>query len=168
MNAYLITTANVKKIAYIQGNVEDSILAITIKRVQDNIIQPIIGTSLYKRLLAGITANDLNSDEQTLLNDYIAPCIASACVYKIIYPLATKTRNKTVGSNQDEIMSTASLEAQTQLRNEYRKDFEPYRLALIGYLKDNEQLFPEYYDWVCSFENIPPDKGRAKTNIRFI
>lgn len=168
MNAYLITTANVKKIAYIQGNVEDSILSITIKRVQDNIIQPIIGTSLYKRLLAGITANDLNSDEQTLLNDYIAPCIASACDYKIIYPLATKTRNKTVGSNQDEIMSTASLEAQTQLRNEYRKDFEPYRLALIGYLKDNQTLFPEYYNWVCSFENIPPDKGRAKTNIRFI
>ena len=46
MNAYLITTANVKKIAYIQGNVEDSILSITIKRVQDNIIQPIIGTYL--------------------------------------------------------------------------------------------------------------------------
>ena len=168
MNAYLITTANVKKIAYIQGNVEDSILSITIKRVQDNIIQPIIGTSLYKRLLAGITANDLNADEQTLLDDYIAPCIASACDYKIIYPLATKTRNKTVGSNNDEIMNTASLEAQTQLRNEYRKDFEPYRLALIGYLKDNETLFPEYYNWVCSFENIPPDKGRAKTNIRFI
>lgn len=167
MNAYLITTANVKKIAYIQGNVEDSILSITIKRVQDNIIQPIIGTSLYKRLLAGITANDLNTNEETLLNDYIAPCIASACDYKIIYPLANKTRNKTVGSNNDEIMSTATLEAQTQLRNEYRKDFEPYRLALIGFLKDNEQLFPEYYNWVCSFENIPPDKGRAKTNIRF-
>ena len=168
MNAYLITTANVKKIAYIQGNVEDAILSITIKRVQDNIIQPIIGTSLYKRLLAGITANDLNEDEQTLLDDYIAPCIASACDYKIIYPLANKTRNKTVGSNNDEIMSTATLEAQTQLRNEYRKDFEPYRLALIGYLKDNETLFPEYYNWVCSFENIAPDKGRTKTNIRFL
>ena len=168
MNAYLITTANVKKIAYIQGNVEDAILSITIKRVQDNIIQPIIGTSLYKRLLAGITANDLNEDEQTLLDDYIAPCIASACDYKIIYPLANKTRNKTVGSNNDEIMSTATLEAQTQLRNEYRKDFEPYRLALIGHLKDNETLFPEYYNWVCSFENIAPDKGRTKTNIRFL
>ena len=168
MNAYLITTDKVKKISYIQGNVDDAILSITIKRVQDNIIQPIIGTSLYKRLLAGITANDLNTDEQTLLNDYIAPCIASACDYKIIYPLANKTRNKTVGSNNDEIMSTATLEAQTQLRNEYRKDFEPYRLALIGFLKDNEQDFPEYYNWVCSFENRPPDKGRTKTNIRFL
>lgn len=168
MNAYLITTANVKKLTYIQGNVDDAILSITIKRVQDNIIQPIIGTSLYKRLLAGVTANDLNADEETLLNDYIAPCIASACDYKIIYPLANKTRNKTVGSNNDEIMSTATLEAQTQLRNEYRKDFEPYRLALIGFLKDNEQDYPEYYNWVCSFENRPPDKGRTKTNIRFI
>ena len=168
MNAYLITTANVKKLTYIQGNVDDAILSITIKRVQDNIIQPIIGTSLYKRLLAGVTANDLNADEQTLLNDYIAPCIASACDYKIIYPLANKTRNKTVGSNNDEIMSTATLEAQTQLRNEYRKDFEPYRLALIGFLKDNEQDYPEYYNWVCSFENRPPDKGRTKTNIRFV
>lgn len=168
MNVYLITTANVKKLTYIQGNVDDAILSITIKRVQDNIIQPIIGTSLYKRLLAGVTANDLNADEQTLLNDYIAPCIASACDYKIIYPLANKTRNKTVGSNNDEIMSTATLEAQTQLRNEYRKDFEPYRLALIGFLKDNEQDYPEYYNWVCSFENRPPDKGRTKTNIRFL
>ena len=168
MNAYLITTANVKKLTYIQGNVDDAILSITIKRVQDNIIQPIIGTSLYKRLLAGITANDLNANEQTLLNDYIAPCIASACDYKIIYPLANKTRNKTVGSNNDEIMSTATLEAQTQLRNEYRKDFEPYRLALIGFLKDNEQDYPEYYNWVCSYENRPPDKGRTKTNIRFL
>lgn len=168
MRADLITTANVKKLTYIQGNVDDAILSITIKRVQDNIIQPIIGTSLYKRLLEGVTANDLNANEQTLLNDYIAPCIASACDYKIIYPLANKTRNKTVGSNNDEIMSTATLEAQTQLRNEYRKDFEPYRLALIGFLKDNEQDYPEYYNWVCSFENRPPDKGRTKTNIRFL
>jgi hypothetical protein len=156
MNANLITTAKVKDISYIDKNVEDSILKITIQRVQDNIIQPIIGTSLYKRLLAGIIANDLNSDEDTLLNDYIAPCIASACDYKIIYPNIYKTRNKTVGANRDE------------LRNEYRKDFEPYRLALIGFLKDNETLYPEYYNWVCSFENIAPDKGKTKTNIRFI
>lgn len=168
MNAYLITTANVKKISYIDGNFDDKILSITIKRVQDNVIQPIIGTSLYKRLLEGITANDLNSDEETLLNDYIAPCIASACDYKIVYPAQYKTRNKTVGANRDEIMDTASLEASTQLRNEYRKDFEPYRLALIGFLKDNETLYPEYYNWVCSYENRPPDKGRTKTNIRFI
>jgi hypothetical protein len=168
MNANLITTAKVKDISYIDKNVEDSILKITIQRVQDNIIQPIIGTSLYKRLLAGITANDLNSDEETLLNDYIAPCIASACDYKIIYPAIYKTRNKTVGANRDEIMTNAGTSEATELRNEYRKDFEPYRLALIGFLKDNETLYPEYYNWVCSFENIAPDKGKTKTNIRFI
>lgn len=167
MSAFLITTEAIKKLTYIEKNVEDSLLRITIIRVQDNIIKPIIGTSLFKRLVEGIIANDLNSNETELLNDYITPALASAVDYKIIYPNIYKTRNKTVGANRDETMTNASTSEASELRNEYRKDFEPYRKALIGYLKDNEDNFPEYKDYVCNYENIAPDKGKTKTVIRF-
>jgi hypothetical protein len=44
---------------------------------------------------------------------------------------------------------------------------EVYREKLVGYLKDNCTLFTEYNEYICSFENIAPDNGEARTRIRF-
>jgi len=54
MTAFLIDLDKLKKIGYVNKNVENNILATVLRRVQDTMLEPIIGTSMYKRLLQGV------------------------------------------------------------------------------------------------------------------
>ena len=88
--AYLIDIDALKKKGYVQGNVENSIIVTSLTRVQDTMLKPIIGTPFFKRLIEGVDADDLNADEETLLNDYIAPVLISGVDYKIVPHLKRK------------------------------------------------------------------------------
>ena len=59
MEPFLISAYNLKNLGFISQNVDDTLLSTIIIRVQDTMIEPILGTSLFKRLLEGITQNNL-------------------------------------------------------------------------------------------------------------
>lgn len=165
--AYLIDTASVKELGYIQENVRDSILKVVIRRAQDFVIRPILGTKLFERLKTGIINDDLNANETTLLNDYIAPCIAAACDAKAINALTYELRAETAGKAKDEHIEAVSESENSRLFDDIDGDVLGYREILIGYLKDNSDLFPEYEDPDCSHENMKPDSGKPRTRVRF-
>jgi hypothetical protein len=167
MTAFLIDLDKLKKIGYVNKNVENNILATVLRRVQDTMLEPIIGTSMYKRLLQGVKDSDLNSNEVILMNDYIAPYLTSAVDVRSINALTYEIRSKTAGKARDEHIEPVTIPENILFSDDLRGDVEVYRQKLIGYLKDNCELYPEYKNFVCSFENIAPDKGKTKVNIRF-
>jgi len=168
MTAFLIDIATIKKIGFVNKNVDDPIIATTLRRVQDTLILPILGTPFFKRLLQGITDEDLTAEEVLLLNDYIAPCIIAGVDYRIVNALTYETRSKTVGTSRDEHINPVTIQENLMRTDDLKRDYETYRDSLIGYLKDNETLFDLYYNFVCSYENVAPDKGLVRNQIRFI
>lgn len=168
MTAFLIDIATIKKIGFVNKNVDDPIIATTLRRVQDTLILPILGTPFFKRLLEGITEEDLTADEILLLNDYIAPCIIAGVDYRIVNALTYETRSKTVGTARDEHINPVTIQENLMRTDDLKRDYETYRESLIGYLRDNETKFDLYYNFVCSNENIAPDRGLVRNQIRFI
>lgn len=167
MNAFLIDIYTLKEIGFTNSNVEDNIISTTLRRVQDTMILPILGTEFYKRLLQGVDDDDLTADETTLLNEYIAPCLIAAVDLRIVNHLTYEIRSKTAGTTRDEHMNPVSIPEKNQLTNDLRADYEVYRERLIGYLKDNCTTFPTYNTYVCNYENIKPDNGETFTGVRF-
>lgn len=167
MTAFLIDIATIKKLGYVNKNVDDPILSTTLRRVQDTLILPILGTSLYNRLIAGVNNQDLNQDEVTLLNDYIRDVIVSAVDYRVINALTYETRSKTVGKARDEYIEPVTVEENLMRTDDLKRDFETYRKRLIGYLCENSNLFPEYCREDGDGDEVMPDKGRTRTRIRF-
>jgi len=167
MNAFLIDIDTLKKIGFTNSNVENNIISTTLRRVQDTMLLPILGTEFFKRLLAGVDDNDLSAEETTLLNEYIAPCLIAGVDLRIVNHLTYEIRNKTVGTTRDEHINPVSIPEKNQLTNDLRADYEVYRERLIGYLKDNCTTFPTYNTYVCEYENIQPDKGDTYVNVRF-
>lgn len=166
--SYLVNISAVKKVAFTGGNVEDSMIASTMLRVQDVMIQPILGTTFFKRLQQGIEDNDLNADEETLLNDYIFNVIVAAIDLRIIKPLTFKIKAKAAGTLRDDHITPLTNADRTEFEDELRGDYDVYRATLIGYLKDNADLFPEYKNFICNYENVRPSKDDSvRTNIRF-
>jgi hypothetical protein len=168
MEAYLINAYNLKQLGYIHDNVEDSLLSGVIRRVQDTMIKPIIGTTLFKRLLAGIDADDLNANEILLLQDYITPVLIAGCEYRSVNVITFQIRNKSVGTTRDENLTPVTASEKGDFKDDLRKDYEFYRQTLIGYLCDKYLLYPEYEFYSTDKEDIAPDKGKTHTNIRFI
>jgi hypothetical protein len=168
MTAFLIDIATIKKIGFVNKNVDDPIISTTLRRVQDTLILPILGTPFFKRLLQGITDDDLTADEVGLLNEYIAPCIIAGVDYRIVNALTYETRSKTVGTSRDEHINPVTIQENLMRTDDLKRDYETYRDSLIGFLQDNRTLFTEYNNFVCSNENIAPDSGNVRNRVRFI
>ncbi len=167
--SYLVDIKAIKKIAFTGGNVEDSMISSTLLRVQDVMLQPILGTSFFKRLQQGVIDEDLTQDEEDLLNNYIFNVLVSAVDLRILKPLSFKIKAKGAGTLRDEHMTPLTSVERSEFEDELRGDLEVYKNSLIGFLKDNVDLFPTYKDYVCSHENIrPTDTKSVNTNIRFV
>lgn len=167
MGAFLIDTEVIKELGFTNGNVEDNIIATTIRRVQDTMLEPVIGTSFYRRLLQGVEDDDLNADETALMNDYITPLLVAAVDLRIIDHLTYEIRSKTVGTSRDEYMNPVTESENNRLADQLRKDYVVYKNKLIGHLRENEDNFPEYRDYVCNEEFQKPENKRQQVSVRF-
>jgi len=168
MDAFLIDVETIKELGYVNKSVDAEMVSVTLRRVQDSMLMPILGTSFYDRLQTGVDDNDLTADETSLLQNYITPFLVAAVDFRIINPLTYEIRSKTVGLARDEHITPISMAENNLIKDDLSKDCEVYRTRLIGYLKDNCTLFTTYNEYLCSFENVAPDTGETRTRIRFI
>jgi hypothetical protein len=167
MIAHLINIDTIKERGYTNYNVEDNIVATTIIRVQDTMLKPILGTSLFNRLIEGVNNSDLNANEETLLDDWITPWLIASVDYRIIKHLTYEIRSKTAGTTRDEHMNPLTESEMNSLSDDLFKDIDVYRLQLIGYLKENCDIYPEYNNPDCEIGDILPDSGAKRVRIRF-
>lgn len=161
MDAAFINTAQLKQLGLLQGNVEDSLLRVAIQRAQSTEILPLTGTSLYKRLVAGIEADDLTANERTLMDDYVLPALVLMCDRRAINATTYQIRNKTTGKGVDENITPVSESENLRLDNQMRQDIKVAVSKLVGYLLDNCDLYPEYDSGECNYENIQPQKKQT-------
>ncbi len=161
LDPYFIDTDDLKEEGLINNNVEDSILSPLIIRAQRAIVRPIVGTSLYKRLVAGVNATDLNANELILMNDYIVPLLVVSVDRMSINATTYQIRNKTTGKAVDPNIQPVSQEENLRLDSDLRLSIKVERDTLIGYLLDNCDLYPEYDSGECNNENIQPTKTKG-------
>lgn len=144
MDNYLLDADDFKAMSLTNGNVEDSIIRVTIQRVQRHVLQPVLTKPLYERLLEGVEDNDLNPDEVVLLEKYIQPYLACECDRKIINNVTYQIRNKAVNKGADQYANPVTESENLRLDNSIRGDIEASRKLLLDYLEENKDLFPEY------------------------
>jgi len=169
---FFIDLDTVKSVGFNNKNVENSLLATVLRRVQDVVLKPVIGRKLYKRLCEGIrntAANvpgGLNANETILLQDYISHFLIASIDVRSVNALRLELRSKTSGKSHDEYIEPLTESESLMMSDDLRRDREVYRDDLIDYLKKNSDLYPEYENPDCGI-NGRPDRGAPKTNIRF-
>lgn len=152
---YLIDIATLKHYSYLDQDINDETLNVTLKRIQDTDLEPALGSQLYRRLLQGVEDNDL-TELETKLMVYIMDFIFVACELKASTHNNWKIRNKNVGVANDENARGYSLQEYNIYRSELQKDYSFYKNRLIGYLIDNEKSYP-LYECTTKKEDINPE-----------
>ena len=157
---FLITIDELKRNGLIHDNVDTKLLNVTLKRTQDIELQSVLGTPLYKELLRRKDADDWNADYLKLLNDYVTPCLVAFTDMRSSIFLNDKITNKNVGKGTDSERTANTTPNTNYLLNKISDDAEHYRNVLLGFLKDNCEIYTEYKINNCNYEDV--EKQRHK------
>lgn len=158
MKAFLVAIDKLKQIGLVHPNTDDKNIKVAVLSAQDMNIQTAIGTPLYKALLARVEANNWNAAYSELMDDYIVPAVARWTDFHLAWYAHTKITNKTVGSNRDEYQNANSTQENSAFRDKLRSDAQFYTDQLIGFLKDNCDIYTEYKEWTYKHEDVEKQK----------
>jgi hypothetical protein len=127
-----------------------------IKVAQDLFVLPALGSTLYKRLQAGIRDNDLNANETILLNNYITDCLVWSTISYLPISMGYQFYAKGALQKTSEDSSTPGKNELDYVGSYYQDIAESYKQALINYLKANYTLYAEYASPGCGWDVVQP------------
>ena len=141
---YFLDVKNWEQYGFINSNIDVNKLNPIIQRVQRTRIESVLGTTLYNRLITD--APNFEGIYKTLVDDHIIPTMIAYCDWKYTFHGTNQLKNKTVGKNNDQHITSNSENDNNNLRDELIKDAKVFERKMIGWLMDNREEIPEYYD----------------------
>jgi len=167
-NVIFVSETKLRQFTDLNNNVDSELIKNGIREAQSIQIQRILGTKLYKRLMQGVIDEDLNADETTLLNDYIADALVYWAYYYCLDAIYLRPRNNglikpTGGENSVDV----DLVFYDRKRNTVRMKAEWYSELLATYLIEEASLFPEYDTENKNYQK-KPDKGSQYSKNPFV
>ncbi len=153
-----ISEEKLKDSTAINMNVSVDLILPYILQSQKLYCEPKLGTDLYKKLEAEITAGTLAGDYKTLVDEYISFMLVNYAFYHLIPFLRFRVENGNIYSKTSETGNALSTEEAQHLRSEVLNTAEYYTERLISYLCANTSSFPEYSSNSDS-DDISPDSN---------
>lgn len=120
--------------------------------VQRARIEPVIGTTLYNKLVSDIKDGIVAGLYEVLLKDHIIPVMIPYCDWKASVHTTTQITNKTTGKYSDEHIQAGQFTDNNKLRDELLKDAKELEQKMKGWLCDNWENIPELYEAVDNDE----------------
>ena len=137
-----VSPAKLKKDTALGGSVDDNILQPYIRMAQEMSILPALGQALYDNLSTKVAAGTITGDDETLMQDYIAPALVSMAFSEALPFIRVRIVNNSVTIMDSEQSSPASYGDMKPLMNRHDALGQFHVQRLITYLGHNKALFP--------------------------
>ncbi len=157
MSVYFISTEKCKKLAGINGNTDDFLIAPLIIECQRLYIEPIVGTGIFNELKTQITNDTVTVLNATLLDDYIIPCLVNYVKSEAAISLNFKFTNKAVTTKNSENSSPVTKDESIYLMQHWKHIAEDYAERITTYLMENRNSYPLYYSPGTGVDVIHPN-----------
>ena len=132
---------------------------------QDIYVQPKLGTTLFDELKSQIIANTLTTANQTLLDDYIQPCLRYWIESEAPTAISYKFLNKGLMQQSSENASTSSLDEINFISQKYRDKAEWYTERMIRFLCENSSDYAAYASPGSGLDVMQPETEVYSTGI---
>ncbi len=147
LNALLISDTILKERSLVHGNTDPKLIYPDIKAAQDMYILPVIGTALYAKLQAAVTAGDWTNlvDYKLLMDDYIVDALINFTLAEM--PLSSfQFWNKGLLRKGGQDTETPSMSELLDISNRFRTRAEFYAKRLRDFLIQNGNTkYKEYF-----------------------
>lgn len=129
-----------------------------IKVSQDIHIQPILGSTLYKRLQTGIDEDNLTVNEKTLIDEYITDALIWFTMSMLPMTMGYQLFSKGFLQKTSEESNTPSRADLELIETKYKSMAEFYNKRMIKYLQENYTLYGEYLNPGAGLDVIFPEE----------
>jgi len=157
-NILFITEQLFKERTGASNNIDGKQLFPMIKVAGDIYIQPALGSKLYTRLQDGVVANNLTINEKTLINDYVTDTLIWYTMSMLPMSMGFQLFSKGFLQKTSEESNTPSRSDLELIESKYKSMAEFYKTRLIGYLKENYNLFDQYINTGSAYDTIFPEE----------
>ena len=140
----LISENTLKENSVLQNNVDMKLVTPSIQYMQDTALQGILGTKLYRELQRQVFENDIQPAYRELLDDHIESILLYGVLSDVPVSLFLKMMNLTVGTSNDEGLTSGSLKQVNFLREHYRQKMQFYMKRMDDFLCFNTTKYPEF------------------------
>lgn len=164
-NILFISVDSIKELSGLHNNVDEKLIKPEIKTAQDMFIHPALGSALYLRLQDGLECGNLTCDEETLLSAYISDTLINYVLSELPQGLSYQFYNKGLVRKSSDNTELPSMQDLIDISNRYRSRAEFYKQRLIKYLKENQNLYPQYLNFGNGIDAIKPDNDAYRASI---
>jgi len=173
MATLYINASRIKKDTALGSAVDDNLLHPYILIAQDRWILPALGTDLDNKLKQDIIDSTLTGNYETLVTEYIQPCLVQLAFAEVAYVMRLRFSNNSVTLIDNEQGSSAGINDIKMVVQKATEIGMFYRGRLVDYLCHNSNLFPEYTSNTGSdlspsrhnyFGNLNVDRNRVLSN----
>lgn len=143
MATLYISASLLKRDTALGSTVDDNLLQPYIRIAQDRWILPALGTQLDNKMKELISGS-MTEPYQTLLEDYIAPCLVQLAFAEVAYVVRLRFANNSVSVGSSEQGGPASMSDIRKVVEQSQEIGMFYRERMIDYLTNNSGSFAEY------------------------
>lgn len=156
--AYFITEEYLKDNTPIDDNMDAKLLDTAMREGQDIYIRELIGSGIYDELCDQINADTVTSDNETLLKQYIQPCLKYYVLYESAHTMSFQLVNKGIQTRNSEFSNPADISAIAALMAKWKDRGEYYANRLMKFLEQNSSTYPLYLNPGDDIDSIQPRK----------
>tara|TARA_R110000772_G_scaffold31754_1_gene78058 strand:+ start:3503 stop:4054 length:552 start_codon:yes stop_codon:yes gene_type:complete len=157
----LVKAIDITKGTPLSGNIDVNKYLTVIKEVQVFVIENILGTKLYKKLLIDYAADTVTGDYLILLENYIQPIIIHSTAAEYIIQGSYNVANGGIYKHLPENAETVSKEEVSFLAQHHRNKADSYVSRLQVFLCDTN--LPEYKNSQDEQYDIDPNSTSSFT-----
>lgn len=162
----LISEQTIKGYSLVNGNVDTQYILPAIQYAQDQGLQPLIGTRLYRTLCALVENEQIeeNLPYKELLDDYITPFLINKVMADIQVPVSFKIRNQGIIQNTGDNTYVPQIKDIQYVQQYYNNKADFYANRLTDFLCANVNTYKEYVR-VRNGADMPAKPGAYNTGI---
>ena len=130
----LVSEQRMKQWTSLDNNIRIDVLTPSILQAQDIYIQDTLGTPFYRRLKEGVVADDLTTNEEAFLKDYIGPTLIQYALYLLLPNLKYKMVEKGILNGTSEETAPTTLDEMKYLRESALDTAQFYNKRMLEFL----------------------------------
>lgn len=143
-NIFLVQPSILKDLCFVDKNIDDKPIILSIRTSQDLLLEPLLGTQLYLEILQQALNSNLLPAYKFLVENFIVYIIGYSVKKDLFIDMTFKLKNKGVVTSSDDRVSTTSLNDIKYLQTELENKVAWYSNRLIEYLCAHKNEYPEY------------------------
>lgn len=156
---YIILPSVIKERMTLHDNVDDKLIYPEILAVQDLYIMPLLGSTLFNAILTKISNNTLSGYYQTLMDDYIVPCVCNYVMSELPEAINYQYWNKGVSQKTVDNATEPSMSEMYSIVAKYKSRAEHYsKRARMWLIQNATAHIPEYLTFVAGVDTVYPDR----------